>query len=445
MKILHIPILFLSIFLIECNNSTGQPEPKLYDSLECENNSGEYYALYLPDSNSKKVNYPVLFLFDPGAHALKAVNNYKDLASKYKIILACSWSIKNGPVNPNVNAANSMIADVFSRFPVDESKVFYAGFSGGSRFAYYYAQGIKPAKGLIGCGAFFPAGNTPSQKQNFTYSCITGTADFNYREGIAMYNQMIEKNSLFQFIVFDGEHEWPPDSIFERALAYQFFSLDKSEINKENFIRLENKALSERKNSNDMIHASFVMQNLKPFNPYAAKNLEELYQSKLFNRQLKEYKHSFGYEDSLKKIITEAARCILLEPYNPNNICESTGWWNSKINTIKKVEDSNKNIYLKYAAQRAISDIGIILWQVNRDSFKQKNYKESLKAAEILCLAKPENETYLALRAESLYAAGKTVEAEKAYTEALDAGFKPDNEFLGTSIIIKKLNNLQNN
>ncbi len=438
MKPPYLLIGLLATSILSCSHSNETVIRKFNDSIECAQDPGQYYSLYIPDSTQTDKKYPVVFLFDPGGQAEKTVKQYIKLADRYNLVLACPYSAKNGPYDPSLAAAKAMIQDVLTRYPVNENVQILAGFSGGSRFAYTFAQTYEKTFGVISSGAFPYVDNAHFNPPQFIYSGIAGTFDFNFIEGVSISNLLWKYKKPFQFIVYDGIHGWPPDSIFERALAYQVSRSPESKNMEKLYSLLENKALEDSYKQHDLIKASWMLQNLTLIDPQYKRKLENLVVSKEFEEKANSFSKSLLYEDSIKRVIQNAAVEIIQEASGQYSPDKTIDWWKSEIKYLNE-DPGNSYIYFRQAKKRGLAHIGILLWEVNRKTFREKHYTQALEAADILCLAYPENSTYVALKAESLFNLGKTDKAKAVYTEAIQAGFSTSDEFLGTSPIILEL------
>lgn len=443
MKLFGISLIFFSISFQACSSQQQNFKTGLTDSIKCKFSPEQMYSAYIPDSCDFTLNIPAFFLFDPAARAKQSVELYKELANKYHVALFCSYNSKNGPVDQNKKAADAMIADALERFPIDETKLYISGFSGGSRFSYIYATQNTKIKGVIACGAFYPGNSSNLSKPSFTYSGIAGTYDFNFSEGLSMRNQLIGQNFPFQFITFNGTHEWPPVEYFERALVFQLSR--NAEFQSLEFLcgTLEQKALQSSIDSNDFINASWIYQNLMICNKSRQMefydSLQSVLNSKIYQQHSKSFSKSLRLEDSITSEFSEATSGILMTTYNQYDTHKPMLWWKQKINSISKMEENPKDIYKRNAAKRIKGQIGVMLWETNRRLMQEKYYNQSLELADILLLLDPESATYMALKSEVLAAQGKTTEAKEVFNEAKNKGFTFDNAFLGKSQILKQL------
>src|SRR5262249_44749886 len=140
-------------------SAVAQKRGELSDTIRCRKSPDQTYALYLPKfySDENRGDFGLILFFDPGARGKIPVSMYKDLADKYRVILACSNNSRNGPIEASLTAGNAVLDDVLSRFTVNRRFVIVSGFSGGGRTAI--DMGARNSFGVITCGAAFPAPN----------------------------------------------------------------------------------------------------------------------------------------------------------------------------------------------------------------------------------------------------------------------------------------------
>lgn len=179
------------------------------------------YSLYLPAGcGENKAVYPVVIAFDPRASGLRPVKMYRELADRYGFILLGSNDSKNGqPGNLTTKIITGLLAEIHDVYPIDTSRIYVAGFSGGSRAATIAAMFHSEVKGVIGCGAGFPVGAQPPSYK-FDYFGIAGTADFNLNEMVQL-NDILSQLGLRHFITtFPGPHAWPPAGVMEEGFQW---------------------------------------------------------------------------------------------------------------------------------------------------------------------------------------------------------------------------------
>ena len=159
----------------------GIEQSRRLDGIACRADAGQSYALYLPSGADRAELRPVLFLFDPAARGAEGVRAFLPAADKFGWILIGSNNSKNGPLKDSVAAARALWTEAKERFPVDENRVYAAGFSGGSRVASIFAQVIgRKIAGVIGCGAGLAEGLGPDGLKAEAYFGLAGLRDFNY-------------------------------------------------------------------------------------------------------------------------------------------------------------------------------------------------------------------------------------------------------------------------
>jgi poly(3-hydroxybutyrate) depolymerase len=98
-------------------------------------NPQQSYALYVPTKYSRERRWPIVYVFDPLARGPLALAQFQHAAEIHGYIVAVSNNSRNGPWQPEFEAAEAMVGDTQQRFTVDLKRIYFAGFSGGARVA----------------------------------------------------------------------------------------------------------------------------------------------------------------------------------------------------------------------------------------------------------------------------------------------------------------------
>jgi len=194
---------------------------KLIDKVACREEPDQTYALYLPSAFDPDKKWPILFLFDPGARGATAVEVFREGAETYGWILAGSHGSRNGPLKDSAQAALAVWADISTRLPIDERRVYATGFSGGARVASFFPRVIgRPIAGVIGCGAGLASGLGPADLKAAAYFGLAGLADFNYGEMKGLDLAFDPSGVPHRFLYFEGTHDWPPSGYAAWAVGW---------------------------------------------------------------------------------------------------------------------------------------------------------------------------------------------------------------------------------
>src|ERR1700740_2835931 len=129
-------------------------------------NPQQSYALYVPTKYSRERSWPIVYVFDPLARGPLALAQFQHAAEIHSYIVAVSNNSRNGPWQPEFEAAEAMVRDTQQRFAVDLKRIYFAGFSGGARVASQLAQLCKCAAGVLLSGAGFSHGSSLSAESN---------------------------------------------------------------------------------------------------------------------------------------------------------------------------------------------------------------------------------------------------------------------------------------
>ena len=163
----------------------------------CAGHAEQSYSLYLPSAYTSGRRWPIVFVFDPLARGDLPVRLMKDAAERYGFIVAGSNNSRNGSWKVQIEAAQAMSADAQGRLSVDTRRVYFAGLSGGARFAAALAQRCGCAAGVIlNSAGFTPAGAAVRPGESFSVFATAGSTDFNLGEVVEMDAKLRELGLL---------------------------------------------------------------------------------------------------------------------------------------------------------------------------------------------------------------------------------------------------------
>jgi predicted esterase len=195
---------------------TGVVIAKVFSATQPE----QSYALYLPSHYTREKRWPIVYAFDPGARGNVPVELMKDAAERYGYIVAGSNNSQNGAWKRSAEAAQAMVQDTHARLAIDDKRIYFAGLSGGARFAALLAQTCKCAAGVLLDSAGFSPSSPPVAGANFSVFSAAGTFDFNYPEVVNLDAKLAALHYSHAFSQFDGSHEWAPAAVMGEALAW---------------------------------------------------------------------------------------------------------------------------------------------------------------------------------------------------------------------------------
>ena len=213
--------LLLSVTMVSHAQELRLKKGVVLDTIPMVSDSLASYALYLPTSFTMNTKWPVLFAFDPQGDGQKAVNVFKGIAEKYGIIVVASNTIKNDLLETNLVKFNKLSIEIAKNFPVNSSRIFTAGLSGGARLATTIAVISKKMEAVIACGASFSTNVAYyPQKPNFYFIGIVGKEDFSYVEMTSAKTYLDNKKIPNELLVFNGGHNWPDEQTIDRAFNW---------------------------------------------------------------------------------------------------------------------------------------------------------------------------------------------------------------------------------
>ncbi len=342
------------------------------------------YALYIPTDTLKK--YPLIVIFDPHAAGNHAASQYKDLANKYKVVLAASNNIQNNMEAERFTYfANCIIDDVMRNTPIDSDYVYLMGFSGGARVASYLAQQENVFKGLIGCGAGLND-LLNVKTTNFLYVGMAGFSDFNFLELHKSEIALRQSYLKTHFKYFEGKHEWPPDSIMEYAFVAISMDIKGKPQNSNIKAFFQNEINNTKKIPiRDIWKKALEFQSLKDL----LDNTQEFQTEKE-----RVYNYLKGYEsktsertinlslNSETKLQTELQKAI---PF------QNIEWWKKKIALLSSASNKINKTPSDYRDIRLLNYISMICYSATSQSLKTGDMVNAEKFLKIYRLADSSN------------------------------------------------------
>lgn len=198
------------------------PRGEVLEGVILRSDSSQSYALYLPSAYAPERKWPVLVCFDPLARGRVPVERFRKAAEAHGFVVLGSNNSRNGIDGALVSKyVAALWADAHERLNIDDSRVYAAGFSGGARLAIGFAANCRGCvAGVFAGGAGLPTSLKPTAPLPFAVFGAVGFDDFNFVEMRELQKRLDEAGTPSVFETFEGGHEWPPEAVCEKALAW---------------------------------------------------------------------------------------------------------------------------------------------------------------------------------------------------------------------------------
>jgi len=398
---------------------------KIHENLPCSANPEITYALYLPAKLKPgySLTWPVIIVFDSHASGLLPVQKYCDLAEKYGYILVGSNNSKNGQTaGETENIAVTLLTEVLSNYPTDTSRIYLAGFSGGSRVASLVALTHKEVKGVIGCGAGFAGMNrTPTQK--FDYFGCVGLADFNLNEMLQLDEALNRMNFRHFITTFNGPHEWPPSEIMEKGFLWLTMNAVKDgRIKKDDQLinsfmtKMAMLAADRIKEGKKLEGANILELELNSVEGLAdittiTKCLDDLKQNPDYMKLLKHREDLLAMEQKEQQMMIEQL------------FMKDVKWWDRQIKKYGSNSKRGNDMEETMKNKRLLSFLSLLCYSNAHAEMKQNNTELSFKMMEIYELADPKNPEPNYLRSILFMQQSDTLSSMNQLQNAINKGF----------------------
>ena len=319
---------------------------KVIDSIRVNDSISETYKLYLPTKFDGKGTWPIIFVFDMAGKNSQALNVFKTAAEEQGYLLASSNDLNDSiSISKNVLITSRLFQEVATLFPINNNRIYTAGFSSGAKFASIVPSFIKEVDGVISCGSFVPSIELLDDKNPFYFIGIVGNEDINYPQmlqGRELLNKMKFPNDL---MVFDGGDRWSDYTLIDKALENLTLSaMAKGSVAKDNKFILDNY----RKSFQEYTGLKSSGQSLMAYN--LLNEIISIYRPHLevdsLREEIKTLKKTNTYRAQKRDLSNVLLReSFIIDDYNYNLIEDlstlnynNLGWWNYQMEELKKYE-----------------------------------------------------------------------------------------------------------
>jgi tetratricopeptide (TPR) repeat protein len=331
-------LLFAAIFnFFTCQWTFGTESVHLIDTVRCKNHPGYSYALYLPENYTDSANWPVIFIFDPGARGKLALTGFLEAAKQYGYILAGSNNSKNGLPNEELDKIiNNLTTDIESKFSIDHNRIYTSGFSGGSRVASMVALKNSKVIGVIACGAGLPNSISDSQIPHVDYYGLVGDRDMNFQEMCILEEKLDSLGINTELRIFEGEHDWPSSDLLLEAVEWmELQAMIRGVKAKDSafIISLVDKKENQIKmllNQGKLVESVKYYENFSNWSPEYAntkhfrQQSDSIQQSKDYKKALKKWKEIRAEENKTQQTLISALKGIAYVELLPDSV---RNWW----------------------------------------------------------------------------------------------------------------------
>lgn len=416
------------ISVLSCSSKTKQKNivfenGKIIEKVECALDKSTNYALYLPSTYDSTKTYPLIVAFDAHGDGLIPVKLFKDEAEKFGYIIVGSNNSKNGLSLEVTNAIyKSLITDIRSRFSINESRIYTAGFSGGSRVASSIAILNGGIAGVIGFSGGFPNLNQPI-KTKFDFLGIVGSSDFNYTEMNQLDKDLQLNGFTHYLLIFEGKHEWPKSEIIPDVFYWLEFCSYRnklSPINKKLISDFESKSQYEIEicqSKNDAYGEYKLLQKIIAY-------LNNVVEIDKYKNKLIELEKSTTVQNELKLVQIEVQKEQTLQNYyldamNKNDVA----WWEKEVKKINNLISENKNNHQGYMLQRVLSYLSMAGYSYSNSTLQSGQLDQSQHFISIYHIIDPENTDPLYFQAVLSAMKNDTLNVFKSLDKAIELGF----------------------
>lgn len=396
---------------------------KVISNVQCRKDISQSYALYLPSNYSGDKKWPVVYAFDSHGKGLLPVELFKDEAEKYGYIIVGSNNSKNGtPWNVTSEIFDTLYSDTHHRFSIDDSRIYTAGFSGGSRVASNIAIIKGGINSVIGCGAGFGSQEQPQQK--FSYFGIAGNADMNLTEMI-MLDSALEKSGFRHYLEnFEGKHEWPPKSVIGDAFLWLELNAIKDNQKVKNDTLINNKLNKWKENYNILLKTEKKYYDVYLLCKKIILYFDGLTDVSAFKEEKSKLEKNTIVIQTKKHLNEIAKQETKLQSYYADAISsQTTDWWKAQVGQINQKIKTISDNKEKFMYKRLLNYLSLATYMDVSGALKKEQFVDAEKLNIIYTLVDPENPEHAYISATLSMKKGNKEEAILFLEKAAELGF----------------------
>ena len=446
MKIRSLILVWFFLSALGCSSGSTKkagdilipPSGQVYEHIACYSDHLITYALYLPKTAGNRIThssqdrkFPVVLSFDPHGEGSLPVKKFYRIAEKYGFILVGSNNSRNMQSEEESEyIIRILFNEISERLPVDTSRIYLMGFSGGARVASLIAMFSGTVRGVIGCGAGFPSISQPP-KYKFDYFGIVGKGDFNLGEMLAL-NKSLDLMNFRNFVLtFDGIHGWPSETEIEKAWQWHIFNAMKDKKIKANDSILT--AFSQRNQSEyDSLIKSKNLPDARQNLMFRINCMDGLSETGDFRTRLAALEASKDYKVSMKRfndvLATEQKEQeMLMDALYSKDL----NWWKNRLEKYRDTKNPKLSPDDTLMYHRLLAFLGLVCYSSSQAMLKQEKREEAEKVLMVYRMTEPGNPEADYLLAV-LYARKNDKLQTLAYLKsAFDKGFRDKNRITG--------------
>jgi dienelactone hydrolase len=390
--------------------------------IQCLSDTTQTYAVALPSDFNSSKRYPVVFVFDPHGDGHLAVKTFQTGATEFGYIIAGSNVIRNG-YDRIEYALQALTHDVTNRYPVDDKRMYAAGFSGGGRVAQLFSQLNPNIRAVVSAGAGYSLAQNGDLSNKPSILFIVGNEDFNYLEIMNAGNALSASGIHYYVLEYPGKHAWPGRDIIHEAL--QWFEFDacrkdpalkqESAINRYKTSVQQQETLMEK--NHDLSGAILTLEKGIAF-------LSGLTRTHELLKKLETLKKSPGYQQVQKQKQDALALEMRLQQGYTNAFTEKdTLWWQHEIHVLDERITFSDNTHLQHVYKRIKNFISIAAFSYCNRALSHNELSGAEKYVAIYQIVDPGNPDVYYFKALLFARKGKDKTAIQCYKKAVVLGF----------------------
>lgn len=430
---IHLLLLVSAVLFLNCGrkSSNSLPEKLTFskvNTIKCNEDTTQSYCLYLPSTYDDKIQWPLIFIYDPHGNGALGIEKFKEAAERYGYILAGSNNSRNGVAGIE-EIIGKLVTDVLLKYAIDKQRIYAAGFSGGGRVALTQALTLNNVKGIMIAGAGANRADFTSINHKFDIYATAGLGDFNYSEVNSIQQQLQGLGWRFLVSEFEGSHAWPPKEVINEAVLWFTLNAMRDKVLVTNEALVEKIKAEKYMYIDTLITAGHLVAAEQAANNAIAL-LKLLTSTKKIERSLLKIKKMPEYMAEMElRSQSFTAENEWKQGLINSFTSQDTTWWIQQMAELEQRINSSNNVYSQQMFMRIKGFLGIVAYTFTNDIIMRNKMDYAQRLISIYQIIEPDNADAMFFKAVMFDRQKKPSEALSYMEKARELGFSDWKKF----------------
>ena len=322
---------------------------RITNDIPVSKKSAENFSVYLPTTFTTTKKWPIVFVYDFDGKGRRALSMLTNNAEEKGYILAASNNFNDSlKISENVLISSRMMEEVLAMLPINEKRIYTAGFNSGANLASLIPVFLKGITGVLAIDGAIGNTEVLSKNNPFHFIGIIDKQNFVYTNMLLVEKQLNGKNFPNELLVANTPNRNRKWFVNMALDFYTLESMAKGIIPKDSVFvqhslqKALEKVSSFKKEGELLLAYDFLGEVISQFRPLINTDslkvrFKEIRKDKRYRELKRVENNSFLKENLMREDFSFYLEDDIVT-YNFDNL----GWWNHQINVLDEKIKSPK-------------------------------------------------------------------------------------------------------